>query len=290
MTSGAEKVRLRPDGRAAKPKRMREGENDRTIVSYLYRYGVLSQSQFERILERSRSTVQQLLRRLYDHQYVERLFLPVTKFGSSPALYVLDKEGLALLRSMGYDDFSGLPGRDLKPMFLYHTVAISEVHLAIEKACQQSGYTIGIWLNDNRLRSEGMRVSIASERKPVPLIPDSYFTITVPNKGTAHCFLEVDRGTMDAGDFKKKVEAYSAFYKSGEFHRRYGAPGYRVLTVVDGVGEGRVNNLVSATANIHSIGRRFWFTHMNRLSPATVLSEPIWKIAGSPDSAPLVST
>jgi hypothetical protein len=289
MTSGADKGRLRPDGRAAKPRRMREGENDRTIVTYLYHYGVLSQTQFERILERSRSTVQQLLRRLYDHHYVERLFLPVTKFGSSPALYVLDREGIALLRSMGIEEFSGIPGKDLKPMFLYHTVAISEVHLAFEKACKRSGYSMGNWLNDNRLRSEGTKVRIASQRNPVTLIPDSYFTITVPNLGTTHCFLELDRGTMDSGDFKKKVEAYVAGYKSGEFNRRYGAQGYRVLTVVDGVGEARVTNLANATANIPSIGRRFWFTHMKRLSPETVLSDPIWQIAGSNDFVPLVS-
>jgi DNA-binding MarR family transcriptional regulator len=269
---------------------MRVGEHDRTIVRHLYHYGLLSQSQIRRILERSRSTVQQLLRRLYDHRYVDTVTLPVTSFGSSPLLYVLDREGIALLRSMGIEDFAGLPDKNVKALFLRHMLAIGEVHLALEQACQQTGYTLNTWLNDQRLLSAANKARVARPQRAVALIPDSYFSITVPNLGTTHCFLEVDRGTKSGSDYAQKMAAYVQFYKSGEFSRRYDAQGFRVLTVVDGVGERRVANLVKATAQVPAIGRRFWFTHLKHITPSTVLSMPIWQIAGSDERVALVSS
>ena len=103
----------------------------------------------------------------------------------------------------------------------------------------------------------------------------------MPQKGTTHFFLELDRGSEELKRFRDKVEAYVAYYKSGMYAQRYGAQGFRVLTVVDGVGEGRLKNLVDDTARVAGIGRRFWFTHLADATGATVLTEPIWSVAGS---------
>src|SRR5690606_22510 len=104
--------------------------------------------------------------------------------------------------------------------------------------------------------------SIPSRRQKVSLIPDSYFNVFVPDRGTTHFFLELDRGQMEIKRFREKVEAYVAYYKTGQYSQRYQAKGFRVLTVVEGVGEGRLRNLVQDTAKVSGIGRRFWFAHL----------------------------
>lgn len=289
MSSLSDTKRSRPDGRAKKPRRMRESHNDRVIVQYVYQYGMLSQVQFEKLLERSRSTVQRLLRRLYDHHYLERVFLPLSKFGSSPALYVLDREGYALLRRMGIEDFAGLPGKDLSADHLRHMMAINEVHLAIEKGCQLAGYELTTWLNDNRLRSDNVKLRTGKRSDSVFMVPDSYFVFHVPGKGASHCFLELDRGKMQVTRFTDKVSSYVEYYKSGQFNSQFGAQGFRVLTVVDGVGEGRVINIRNASAKQPAIGRRFWFAHLDAISPETIMSSPIWSIAGSDDKISLIT-
>ncbi len=288
MSSTTEPKRVRPDGRSKNPRRMRESANDRVIVQYLYQYGMLSQVQFERLLERSRSTVQRLLRRLYDHHYLERLFFPKSKFGSSPALYILDHEGYALLRRLGIEDFAGLPRGDFSANHLNHLMAISEVHLAVEKACKNAGYKLTAWLTDNQLRSRDVKMRVYSRRSAPSLIPDGYFAVSIPNVGTTHCFLELDRGMMSIPRFTEKVRAYIEFYKSEQFAKHFGAKGFRVLTVVDAAGEGRVNNLKNATARVPAIGRRFWFAHLNGISAETVLAAPIWSIADGESNIPLI--
>jgi len=267
---------------------MREGANDRQIVRLVYDYRLLSQNQLERLLGRSRSTVQRLLRRLYDHRYLERVFLPISYFGSSPALYILDRRGIDLLQRMGVDNFVGLPSKQMSAMYLEHTLATNEFRIAVSLACQRNGWEVETWLTDNEMKADYDRVKIPSRKQPVSLIPDSYFSIHVPDRGTTNFFLELDRGTMPIKRFREKLEAYVAYYKTGAFTKRYAAKGFRVLTVVDGIGEGRVENLVNDAAQVTGGGRRFWFIHLDRVEPATILTQPIWSIAGQAEHQALI--
>lgn len=266
--------------RAAQPDRMRETANDHQIVRWVYDYRLLTQKQIERLLGRSRSTVQRLLRRLYDHRYLDRVFLPVSQFGSSPAVYVLDRRGLDLLRRAGVETPDSVPNKSLSGMFLEHALAINEVRIAVSLACKRQGWSVVDWLTESDIKADYDRVRLPGHRRPVALVPDSYFCIAVPERGVAHCFLELDRGTMTTDRFRDKAAAYVAYYRSGDYARRFEAQGFRVLTVVDGVGSGRVTSLTETTAAVHGIGRRFWFTHIDQVDEPSVLNNPIWQIAG----------
>ena len=278
-TSNRERKRRRPYQRAHNPVPMREGENDRRIVQLVYHYRILSQNHLERLMGRSPSTVQRLLRRLYEHRYLERLFLPVTTLGSSPALYILDNKGIDCLHRMGFDTSISLPSKSLSGLFLQHALAINHVRIAIEQACHKLGYVIPTWLTDTELKADYDRVKIPSSKQPVSLIPDGYFQVYIPERGTSHFFLELDRGTMTTSRFTDKVHAYTGYYKSGAYSNRYGAKGFRVLTVVDGIGTGRVDNLLNATQAIPQVGKRFWFTHIDNLQPEIVLTDTVWQVS-----------
>jgi hypothetical protein len=274
--------RRKPDARASRPARMRLGDNDRRIVRLVYDFRLLSQSQLERLMGRSSSTIQRLLRRLYDHGYLDRVFLPIAHFGSSPALYILDQRGMELLRSTGIEDFSVQPSRSLSPLFLEHTLAINDFRIAFTLACQRRGWRIERWLTEGEIKADYDRVKIPSRAGTVALVPDGYLTLDVPGRGRTHFFLELDRGTMTLPRFREKVEAYVAYYKTGAYSKRYQAQGFRVLTVVDGAAERRVNNLAETTAQVGGIGRRFWFVQAEQVTERSVLSAPVWYIAGQP--------
>src|SRR5690606_29842258 len=135
-----------------------------------------------------------------------------------------------------------------------HTLAMNEFRISVSLACLQNGWEIETWLTDNEMKANYDRVKIPNRKQPVSLIPDSYFSIHVPNRGTTNFFLELDRGTMTIGRFREKLQAYVAYYKTGAYTRRYKAKGFRVLTVVDGIGEGRVENLVIDAAQVPGAG------------------------------------
>ncbi len=97
----------RRDRREKHPRPMQLTPRDIAIVQAIYQYRVLRQDQLERLFGRSRSVMQRVLVRLYQHRFVDRRFLPVFA-GSSPTLYVLDKKGAELLRTAcGLDDLAG---------------------------------------------------------------------------------------------------------------------------------------------------------------------------------------
>lgn len=282
--------RHRRDQRPDNPRLMRETDNDRRIVKLIYEYRILSQVQLQQLLGKSRSRVQQSMIRLYHHRYVDRLFLPVAFEGRSPTLYILDQRGIALLQRLGIDDFSGLPSKKLSPLFLEHTLAINDVRIAITQACEQQGWSVPIWKSENDIKADYDRVTIQprpGKSQSVSLVPDSYFVIEIPGKGVSHFFLELDRGTMTVQRFRTKVLSYVAYYKTGAYQRRFQAQGFRVLTVVDALGIGRVENLVQHTASISGIGRRFWFTHLSSISLENVLTVPIWFVAGAEEKESL---
>lgn len=291
VSSSNEPKRRPPYERASALYRMVERDNDRAIVRLVYEYRILSQRQIERLLNRSKPTVQRLLRRLYDHRYLERVFLPLTRFGSSPALYILDRTGIELLRRHGIEDFAWQPDKTISSMYIEHTLAINEVRIAVNLGCQARGWTTGRWLSEAELKSRENYdlVTIPSYRQKVSLIPDSYFSVVVPDKGTTHFFLELDRGKMVLKRFREKIEAYVSYYKSGAYARRYNAQGFRVLTVIDGVGEGRLRNLAKDATQVAGIGRRFWFAHLEDVTEQTVLTEPIWWVAGSDQKEALIA-
>ena len=262
---------------------MRETVRDRAILRLVYEYRILSQEQLRRLLHKSRSTVQQILIRLYHHRYLERVFLPVSDFGSNPTLYILDSRGREVLQREGIENFSHQPNKDVSMMFLEHTLAINDVRIAITEFCGRVGWALDTWKTDSDLKADYDRVYVRDHRgkpKDVSLIPDGYFMVTIPERGTARFFLELDRGTMTLERFRLKVEAYIAYYRTQGFEQRYNAKGFRVLTIVDTPSTTRLENLLSGTAQVPQIGRRFWFCHFTSITSNNVFDASIWSVAG----------
>lgn len=267
-----------------KPKgRINLTQADAEICRSVYEYGILSQDQIHRLSGvKHRNTTNRRLRRLYDHGYLWRQFLPVVEFGANPILYILDREGEDLLRRHhDIQDFSNQPGRDLSATFLNHTLAISEFRISLSTACQALGWKISHWVGESQIKQGGYdKVKLPHLKQPIAVAPDSYFVISIPGKGVSHFFLELDRGTMATKRFRRKIEAYVAYYKTGSFSKRYNARGFRVLTVVDTKTSSHTQTLAETASRVPQIGRRFWFGHLPAITPETALTGAIWTVAG----------
>lgn len=253
------------------------------ISRLVYDYKILSTQQIERLMGKSQSPIQQVLRRMWDGRYLDRVFPLINIFGSQSAFHILDRKGIDLLKRGGITEFKGLPSKDSLDMFIKHTVAISEFRIQVMANVEQYGWSIPIWRTEQEIKTDYDRVHIPNTSGTVALVPDSYFYIQVPNKGKAHFFLELDRGKMQQSTFQQKIEAYVAYYKSGAFTKRYKAKGFRVLTVVENESDSqlRVKNLADASEEVQGIGRRFWFAHLPVVQKTDLLFDPIWYIAGA---------
>jgi len=257
---------------------MQLATRDIDIIEGVHTFRVLSQGQIQNLYfsPRNKSGAQRRLEKLFDHKFLERRFLPVTE-GRSPTLYVLDRKGAELLRAeRGYDELVWYrSSKTLRPDFLAHTLAINEVMVAITLACREQGHLLETWYGENQIKADYDRTSIytpAGKRQQVPIVPDSYFTI-VANQRRYPLLLELDRGTMTVSRFQTKVLGYIAYYRSGEYERRYGVKSIRVLTVT--LSEQRLKNLKKATEAVGGL-EWFWFGVLSELTSDVILSAPVW--------------
>jgi hypothetical protein len=126
--------------------------------------------------------------------------------------------------------------------------------------------------------------------------PDGYFYLTGETAaGTIRMqrLLEIDRGTesgtaqsIQKRAWNTKILGYLSYYRAGKFHQRYHAKGMTVLTITTGK-ERRLTTLKESTEAAGG-KERFWFTTIERLTGADILTDPIWSVATSPERRSIV--
>jgi hypothetical protein len=124
------------------------------------------------------------------------------------------------------------------------------------------------------------------------VVPDGYFVLRTPT-GLFRHFLEVDRSSVTGQytqlgrrDFARKIRVYIEYHRSGAYEKRDGGKGLRVLTIT--TSEARLSNLKRITEDAAGGRSRFWFTTMAEVTPATVLTAPMWRVAGRNDLHSLI--
>lgn len=233
---------------------------------------------------------QRRLQQLFHHGYLYRDELPQRlSEGRRPLVYFLDEAGMQLLADEGVDSEWDPAMNDVGHPFIEHTLATNDIRVAMTIAAASSGYAITKWIDDSTLKSRHTKDYVKLQGPQggtarVAIVPDGYCRIDV-GEHVAHFFIEADRGTVvgrsarwERRDFSRKVRAFNAYIATGKFERRYGGRGVRILVVT--TGKTRLANLKQV---IESAGgkRRYWLTTFDDISPATVLTEPIWRVATS---------
>jgi len=272
---------------------------DREIVRAVRDFRVLTTVQVEGLFftptlsGKVNPRCQQRLKLLFHHGFLTRDEQPQKlSEGRKPLVYALDQAGDALLAETDGADLDWASGGyDVSWPFLDHLLATNDVRVAITVAVKQGSPRLARWLDDATLKGPHLKDYVTltgpeGGRTKVAVVPDGYFALET-DEAIYHHFLEIDRATVvgrasdgERRDWTRKVHAYRQYLDSGRFEERYGGRGLRILTVT--TGERRLANLLRITEAAG--GRsRFWFTTFARVSAQTVLSEPIWRVAASPE-------
>ncbi len=225
-------------------------ERDKRIVLSVYKHRFLKRDQIERLFFTQTSTCNQRLMRLYQHGYLERIFKPVS-FGSSQAVYALDKNGADLVAQMLEINRNKVnwkrKNNKIELLFLDHKLAINEFNVLLQQTIEKDrGIELLFWRNEsNELNS---RVPDPDgKRKYLTVSPDAFFGLQT-QQGKSYFFLEVDMGTMTLARFSNKIRAYKQYWKKGIYKEKFGFRSFRVLTVASS--ERRMMNLRKATSEI----------------------------------------
>ncbi len=116
-------------------------------------------------------------------------------------------------------------------------------------------------------------------------VPDAYFVLRAGDK-RAHFFLELDRATMSASRWERRVRAYVDYVASGRYEQQFGTHSLRILTVT--TTRTRLGNLQRATAQVASESF-FWFATLSDATAQDVLISPIWCRPGDKEDAARMS-
>lgn len=267
---------------------MRLMERDLEVIRAVHAHRVLRADQIHRLLFPSRNTANARLQRLFHHRFLDRRWRPVEYGqGMGQAFYLLGKRGAQLLTERQGADPSPAMGRKanrtLRSPFIEHTCTVNDVRIAFSLGVQGAGCTLERWLREDELKS-----AQAGAHDDAPLtrlggatiIPDACFTL---KRGArqARFLLEVDRATESNGRWAQRVRNYLVYLAQ---ERLASYP--RVLIVTTSAA--RLEHLKGATENAG--GRaQFWFTLLERVRPDSVLTEPIWRVAGRQNAQVLVS-
>lgn len=271
------------DRRLVRPPKMWLMPRDIQALKAIYEYRAISHRQLlDLVFGKNHPSIgTKRLYALYHNGYVERMFLPARGgVAVSPTVYLLAEKGARELSLRGdYADFYWSKDHlRIGSLFLQHTLSISEVRVQLTLACQDAGVSLVEWRGERELKHSYDTVSIstaAGGTRQQPIIPDGYFVLNTLT-GKRHFMLELDRGTMEGKRFRAKVEGYQAYLDSGLYTQRFGTKSLRILTVTES--DRRLKNLKAITERAGGKSR-FWFTTLDALASAHILSSPIWHVA-----------
>jgi DNA-binding PadR family transcriptional regulator len=228
--------------------------------------------------------------------------------GRKPYVYRLTTKGRKTLAAWRDCQSRDLPCQErdyrLGHEYVAHLVLNNDVRVAFMRAVEDSttGARIKIWRDEIDLKRDHspdkMTITFPSgrEEQNVVLLPDAYVLLEVstPSPRQYHRFFEVDRATeivrSSSGydDWGRKIQKYREYTKKGGFYQqRYGVESIAVLTVT--TSDTHLANLKAITEEMGG-KRRFWFTTFDRISPTTILTEPIWEIASKEGLYPFLES
>jgi hypothetical protein len=273
---------------------------DRTIIQMVHRHRFLRSSHIASLMG---DTSQHLLRRLqllYHHGFLERPRCQIDYYhhgGSRHMVYGIGSKGAALLkRELGLSVHPfrwSERNRSVGRIYLEHALLVSDVMVAIELACRESGHIRLLGAEELSLpgQTDGQAqpfrwsVNVSSEVR-LGVVPDRVFAMEYMNRAgswdRAFFFLEADRGTMPVRrrnlsqtSFYRKLLAYEATWSQSIHRTRFGFHRFRVLTVTTSAE--RLRSLVEICSQLKGGHGLFLFADWTSVKRPSDIFSPIWR-------------
>jgi hypothetical protein len=150
-------------------------------------------------------------------------------------VYAIGSEGVEALIECGFAPselaLKRLRHNELKELGLRHAVFVSDIHVRLLQLTRAQSRELSQWVEGPSLWD---RVTTSSN-VVIPIRPDALFTISGPaGKGSAHLFLEADRGSMAHSRLRAKWTGFAAYFQQQRHVTKYpGMKVFRVATITE---------------------------------------------------------
>lgn len=220
---------------------------------------------------------------LVEHEFLASQRLPAQSgIGSGKAFLTLGPQGrpiVAELLGLSRTEI-GRGTRAAAPLVIHHHLAVCDTRLSFELSCEQSDiFNLEEWLGDGEVM---LRVKDPKTRKDAPVIPDSTFTLALPDDSHQQFYVEQDNSTIPVKRIKTKIRCYFALHEAGDTNP--------ILFVVlderrrDYIAKWAVEEAEEVRGADPTI---IWTALKGELTQQTVLTKPIWRIVGGPAAVSL---
>ena len=283
-------------------------ERKLAILEALATHRCLSTDQIIRLDGGSPAYVRHMLRLLHRHGLIQRppgqeaYLSSFLHEGNFSLVYALTRKGMRLLADHRVPIDPRLDWttkRDMSPMFLAHTLEVSQFMLDCRMAMPGDASLALIDHNDlltrfpeqTQARKFPYEISVHAQFDKLPMTltvrPDRLFRLVAPTHHWNFA-LEIDRGTESLSarskkitkkaTWRKKIAGYYHAYRAGKFMETWGFEGQRILTVT--TSEPRIDNMLALQREVtgDTVPTMFLYTTRERIEARGVLG-PAWKSA-----------
>ncbi|MEE4595777.1 replication-relaxation family protein [Streptomyces sp. DSM 41524] len=218
-------------------------EADETVLRAVNRFHYMTAAQVGRLVypqcRDENRYAQRRLRRLVEADYLLRLReLPAPRFGSAPHVFTLADRGRRHLADRGVSLASSYyrPSEEYRKAwdnpFMEHTLAAVDVLVAAELLCREFDVSMPRLLTERQLKRETIRVRPTGhpDARPVAVIPDAWFELSIAHEPADCVALELDRGTEEQAYWRRKIAALTA-WALGPYREAFEADNLTVATV-----------------------------------------------------------
>lgn len=199
--------------------------------------------------------------------------------GSGPAFLTVGPQGRPILaEALGLSRTELARLRMDAPRVIAHHLAICDTHTSFALAAERSAiFTLREWAGDGELV---LQVKDPKTGQEAPIIPDSTFTLALPDGVEQRFYLEQDMGTIPLKRMKTKLRLYLA--------RKEASPPPVLWVVPDAARQAQLARWAREEAEARRADPSvFWLTSKARVSAETVLAAPIWQVVGGPPAVAL---
>lgn len=132
-----------------------------------------------------------------------------------------------------------------------HTIGVNRFFARLSHDARLAGWYLAEWRNE----AESTRRFVTQDGRTSWIRPDGS-GVLVRGAESRPFFLEYDRGTLDAGDYRAKFEGYRRYYAGGEWEEDFSSEPVLLFVCSDDRAEERV----ARAANTGATGLPLWLT------------------------------
>ena len=210
-------------------------ESDRELLRYCHELRFATIDHLVALTGRIRQALNARILQLVAEKYLYRITFPNP---NHKHIYTIGTAGFQYLAHVGLIPIDDVPTRfranELKPLFLNHTLFVSDLHATLLLASRTSHLQLSEWREGKGIYDDVTFLD-GSRKVRLPVCPDGFFTLTNtkrPEGANRLSFaLEADRSTTTRRTFEDKLRAYCNYLEQQKQEAKFNVRWFRVVTV-----------------------------------------------------------